>query len=272
MPHQPRHSKLPLTRGRTMYEQIANALRDRISCGIYPESQILPPEMLLLAEFNVSRHTIREAMKSLVAEGLIERKAGRGTLVSPRSRLGGKWGVRSINDLIGEFNDSQIVVLKRGIVAARSFPGIAGLFSLRPNGSLYSIQRVINLKQGPTAFHRLFTRVRYASRIPKDELGYKPLIGQIEHYCRVQAFRTHQVASAIEATPEVAKLLGVRRGTSMLILKRTYLTQDDQPVEYTELVCRPDRYEQTVDFYREPLLTNAARHRADDGARAATGR
>lgn len=263
---------MPVKRGKTMYEQIANTLRDRISYGVYVENQILPPEMLLLAEFNVSRHTIREAMKALVAEGLIERRAGRGTVVSPRSRLGGKWGVRSINDLIGEFNDSQIVVLKRGIVAARSFPQIAELFSLRPSDSLYSIQRVINLKQGPTAFHRLFTLVRYASRIPKDELGYKPLIGQIEQYCRVQAFRTHQVASATEASPDVAKLLGVRRGTPMLTLKRTYLSHDDQPVEYTELVCRPDRYEQTVDFYREPLLTNAAKNRADDRARAATGR
>ena len=56
---------------------------------------------------------------------------------------------------------------------------------------------------------------------------------------------------------DVAKLLGVRKGTPMLTLRRTYLSHDDQPIEYTELVCRSDRYAQTVDFYREPLLTNA---------------
>jgi GntR family transcriptional regulator len=248
---------MPVKRGKTIYKKIANMLRDRISYGVYSENQMLPPEMLLLAEFNVSRHTIREAMKALVAEGLIERKAGRGTIVSPRSKLGGAWGVRSINDLIGEFNDSEIVVLKRGIVSARSFAKVAELFSLRSSGSLYCIQRVIKFKQGPTAFHRLFTLVRYASRIPKDELGYKPLIGQIEHYCRLHAFRTRQVASATEADARVAKLLGVRRGTPMLTLRRTYLSHNDQPIEYTELVCRSDRYEQTVDFYREPLLKNA---------------
>jgi GntR family transcriptional regulator len=248
----------PAKRGRTMYQQIANTLRDRISYGVYPENQMLPPEMLLLAEFDVSRHTVREAMKALVAEGLIERKAGRGTVVSPRSKLSGAWGVRSINDLIGEFNDSQIVLLKRGVVSARSFPQVAELFSLRSSGSLFCIQRVINLKQGPTAFHRLFTLVRYASRIPKEELGYKPLIGQIEQYCRVQAYRTRQVASATEADADVAKLLGIRRGTPMLTLRRTYMSHDDEPIEYTELVCRSDRYTQTVDFYREPLPKNAA--------------
>jgi GntR family transcriptional regulator len=246
---------MPAKRGKTMYEQIAGTLRDRIAYGVYPEGQMLPPEMLLLAEFNVSRHTIREAMKALVAEGLIERKAGRGTIVSPKSKTGGAWGVRSLNDLVGEFTESQIVVLKRTIISARSAPDVAALFDLRPTGSLFFIQRVIKLKPGPVALHRLYTLVRYASRIPKEEIGTKPLIGQIEEYCRVQAFRTRQVATATEADAEVAKMLGMRKGTAVLKLRRTYLSRDDEPIEYTELLCRPDRYEQTVDFYREPAST-----------------
>ena len=80
-------------RGTTMYEQVANILRDRISYGIYPKNELLPPEMLLLAEFNVSRHTIREAMRMLVDEGLIERSPGRGTIVSPSSAGSGNWGL-----------------------------------------------------------------------------------------------------------------------------------------------------------------------------------
>lgn len=240
-----------MQRARTMHEQIANTLRDRIAYGVYPESQMLPPELLLCAEFSCSRHTVREAMKTLVAEHLIVRKAGRGTIVAPRSATGGTWGVRSINDLIGEFTHSQIVVLKRGAVSARTVPAVAELFGLRASGSLYGIQRIISLKSGPTAYHRLYTLVRYASRIPKEELGSATLIGQIEKYCRIRAFRTRQIATATEAEGEVAKLLGVRKGAAMLKLRRTYLNRDDEPIEYTELICRPDRYEQTVDFYRE---------------------
>ena len=234
-----------------MHEQIANTLRDRIAYGVYPERQMLPPELLLCAEFGCSRHTMREAMKALVAEKLIVRRAGHGTVVAPRSASGGAWGVRSISDLVGEFNQSQIVVLKRGVISARTVPAVAELFGLRPNGSVYAIQRIINLRSGPTAYHRLYTLVRYASHIPKEEIGTQPLIGQIEKYCRVRAFRTRQVASAIEAEGDVAKMLGVRKGAAMLRLRRTYLNRDDEPIEYTELICRADRYEQTVDFYRD---------------------
>ena len=234
-----------------MHARIANVLRDRIAFGFYPEGELLPPEVLLGAEFNCSRHTVREAMKSLVDEQLIVRKAGHGTVVSARGADGGAWAVRSINDLIGEFTNSQIVLLKRGVISAKSAPAVAELFSLRATGSLYAIQRVITLKQGPTAYHRLYTLVKYASRIPKTELGYETLIGQIEKYCRVRAFRTRQIASATDADADVANILGVRKGAPLLKLRRTYLNREDEPIEYTELLCRADRYEQTVDFYRE---------------------
>ena len=255
-------------RGITMYEQVANILRDRIAYGIYPKNELLPPEMLLLAEFNVSRHTIREAMRMLVNEGLIARSPGRGTMVSPASRASGNWGIKSINDLVGEFNESQIVVLKRAVVPTRSFPQIAELLRIRRNSSLFHIQRVMNMKEGPIALHRLFTHVKYSSRLPKEKIGHEPLIGLIEEHCRVQAFRTRQVASAIAADAEVAKLLGVRIGSPMLLLRRIYMSHDDAPIEYTELICRPDRYHQTVDFYRTDSPRRGAKEMAEKPKRA----
>lgn len=238
-------------RGKTMHEHIAATLRNRIAYGVYPEGEFLPPEMLLVAEFECSRHTVREAMKALVAEGLIQRRAGHGTVVAPRPALAGTWALKSISDLVGEFTDSQVVLLKRGVVKVSAFAYVGQIFKLPANASLYCIQRVLSLRSGPTAFNRLFTLVRYASRIPKKQLGYQTLIGQIEAHCDVQAYRTRQVATAVEADSDIAKVLGVRKGTPLLKLRRTYLSREDLPIEYTELVCRPDRYEQTVEFHRE---------------------
>ena len=47
-----------------MHQSVAGTIRDRISYGIYPENEMLPPELMLSAEFNVSRHTMREALKA----------------------------------------------------------------------------------------------------------------------------------------------------------------------------------------------------------------
>jgi GntR family transcriptional regulator len=237
-------------RKKTMHQSVASTLRERISYGIYPEDGMLPPELLLSAEFNVSRHTMREALKALVLEGLIERWPGRGTMISARSSLGEIWGIKSLEELIGEFVASNINVLYKGMVSAKQFPLAAEVFSMRKSGSLFQLRRVMGNNHGPAIVNTLFTLVKYAQRLPDDFVGDKPLIGLIEEYCCVQAARARQIATAIGADARSAQLLGVRVGAPLLLLRRIYLNSDDEPIEYTELICRPDRYHQSVDFLR----------------------
>jgi len=234
----------------TLHEQTARVLRDRIHTGIYPVNELLPPEIMLLAEFGVSRHTIRSAMQALVEEGLIERRPGRGTIVSPRSK-DVTWGLKSIGDLVGEFDANQITRLKSGAIRASSQPEIAEMFGLKKSTTLFHVQRMISDERGSLALHNLYTLNKYAARLPSERIGYEPLIGMIEEFCRIEAVRTRQVASAAPASADVAKMLGVRAGSPLLVLRRTYVDRDDAPIEHTELLCRGDRYEQTVDFLRE---------------------
>jgi GntR family transcriptional regulator len=236
---------------KTMHRSVASTLRERISYGIYPEKDMLPPELLLSAEFNVSRHTMREALKALVLEGLIERSPGRGTVVSPHSGLAGSWGIKSLEEMIGEFAASDIKVLYKGLVPAKQYPHAAEVFSIRKSGTLFQLRRVMGNEHGPAVVNTLFTLVSYAKRLPDELIGYKPLIGLIEQYCRIQTARARQIASAIGADAQIAKLLGVRIGSPLLLLRRTYVNSENEPIEHTELICRPDRYQQSVDFLRD---------------------
>jgi GntR family transcriptional regulator len=72
---------MKLTRPVPMWQQVADHVRDQILNGTYPAGQPLPSEEALAAEFGVSRPTIREGMKTLVAEGLAEISRPRGTIV-----------------------------------------------------------------------------------------------------------------------------------------------------------------------------------------------
>jgi GntR family transcriptional regulator len=72
---------MKLTRPVPMWQQVADHVRDLILNGTYPAGQPLPSEEALAAEFGVSRPTIREGIKALVAEGLAEVSRPRGTMV-----------------------------------------------------------------------------------------------------------------------------------------------------------------------------------------------
>jgi len=67
-----------------MYRQIAQELRQRITSGELGPGQQLATELELRELHGASRNTIREAIKWLTTNGLVETRAGQGTFVVVR--------------------------------------------------------------------------------------------------------------------------------------------------------------------------------------------
>jgi len=65
----------------SQYMLLAQTLLRQIASGVYPPESLLPTEQQLCAQFNVSRITVRGAMRELQAKGIISRRAGVGTRV-----------------------------------------------------------------------------------------------------------------------------------------------------------------------------------------------
>ena len=67
-----------------LHEQLASILRTEISEGKYAETGMLPSESHLQQTHGVSRGTVRRAIETLTAEGLVYTIAARGTFVKRR--------------------------------------------------------------------------------------------------------------------------------------------------------------------------------------------
>ncbi|MGX5357212.1 FadR/GntR family transcriptional regulator [Kocuria sp. KH4] len=70
----------------SLVDQVADALLDRIIAGDLPPGAVVPGEIDLSAEHQVSRMTVREAIKTLAAQRILRVERGRGTFVNPVSR------------------------------------------------------------------------------------------------------------------------------------------------------------------------------------------
>jgi GntR family transcriptional regulator len=83
------------------YVQLADLMRYRIKRGVWPRGQTLPSIDKLMAEFEVARVTVRQAVQLLAKEGLLSPERGRGTFVTAepgsRRRL---LTVTTLNDLV----------------------------------------------------------------------------------------------------------------------------------------------------------------------------
>jgi GntR family transcriptional repressor for pyruvate dehydrogenase complex len=65
---------------------VADELLDRIIAGEFPPGTTVPGELELSARHEVSRMTVREAMKTLEAQRILSVERGRGTFVNPLNR------------------------------------------------------------------------------------------------------------------------------------------------------------------------------------------
>ncbi|MGE8078837.1 FadR/GntR family transcriptional regulator [Peribacillus loiseleuriae] len=72
----------------TLVEQIAIQIEDLIEAGQWEVGSKLPAEPELMEKFDVSRNTLREAIRALVHAGLLETRQGIGTTVKSLSTLG----------------------------------------------------------------------------------------------------------------------------------------------------------------------------------------
>jgi DNA-binding FadR family transcriptional regulator len=93
---------VPLQRVRKAYEQVADQLREFILQGNLKPGHRLPTEVLLAKEFGVSRATVREALRLLAAQRLIETSKGPG---------GGSFVTVPSIDHISEFLHANINLL-----------------------------------------------------------------------------------------------------------------------------------------------------------------
>jgi GntR family transcriptional regulator len=69
-----------------MYRRIAQELRQQIRSGTPGPGEQLPTELELAERYAASRNTIRDAIKWLTVNGLVESRPGQGTFVRPRIR------------------------------------------------------------------------------------------------------------------------------------------------------------------------------------------
>lgn len=75
---------------RNLWSQVSEALAEEIVSGRFAPGERLPTEPALMHRFEVSRHTVRQALADLEARGMVRAEQGRGTFVH---RLALQYGI-----------------------------------------------------------------------------------------------------------------------------------------------------------------------------------
>lgn len=209
----------------TLHGQIERTLRDEIVAGSVAIGELLPSEHELCARFGTSRHTVREALRTLASEGLVERRQGAGTRVVSRAARGfSVQSMRSLDDL--RQYAAETVLLIHTVRQVTLSHALAPVLRAEAGSRWLNIEGVRRAGDELISATQVFVHRRFLPLLGDIRVG-TPLTGTI--YNRVADRGGEAIAGAeqeIAARPMprgVASGLGLASGAPALLFVRRYL-------------------------------------------------
>ena len=224
------------------YVELADQLRADIARGRYPDG--FPTENALCQRFAVSRFTVREALRTLTAEGLIERKRGSGTVVQAPAARGGALHqpLSNVDELLQYARDSRFGFER---LADGGIPrGYAEHLGLVAGGRWFRFRglRLPGSGGDAIALTEAYLHHDLSAIIDRIEPNAGTIFRQIEELAGVRVARVTQDIQACPAGAETAALLGIGRRAPCLRILRCYFDDDGRIFEISASHHPGDRF------------------------------
>lgn len=235
---------LDRTRATPLWEQLLADLRRRLDLDEFSES--FPGELALVAEYGVSRHTVREAVRRLRDEGLViagrgrtPRRAEPGTI---EQQLGEPYSLFTAVEATGQVQRSVVHTLDvraDGVVAAR--------LGLEESTPLFHLER-LRLADGiPLAVDRVWLPERLAAPLLEVDFSRTGLYAEYAIRCGIRVTGGSERISAVVPDAAQRRMLGIGTDVAALTIDRLGLA-GELPVEWRQTLVRADRFGVTARF------------------------
>jgi GntR family transcriptional regulator len=240
--------KLNPTSLKPLHQQAEELLREMILLPEYMNGKLLPSEVELSREMNISRNTLRQAINKLVFEGLLIRKKWYGTTVAPKNVMS---NARNWMSFSQEMSSLGITVKNFELHVSHRVPdeGVAAFFETESDRRLLCIERLRGGVEMPFVYFISWFSPR--TGMTGEENLSKPLYEIMEKEYGVVVKTSREKVSAEGASEYVAEKLGIEPGAPILVRKRQVYDVDNRPVEYNIGYYRADSFTYAIEFTRE---------------------
>lgn len=248
LPQIDRHSPTPI------YQQIKDWIRRNILDGTWPEHYQLQAEDDLAQELSVNRGTLRNAIKSLIDEGLLIRIHGKGTFVASKKVE------QPLAESLITFSESLIrqhiayttIVLQQQIIPADE--ELAALFKVNLDEPILCLQRVRYVENKPIIFFTNYVPTKYFPQIEQKDFASRRLFEVMEHDYDFKISWAQRYFEARTADAQVAAALLIPEGSPIMFGKQITHSETDIPIEASDIWIRGDSFRLSATVLRGESL------------------
>ncbi|QNQ80901.1 GntR family transcriptional regulator [Lactobacillus sp. PV034] len=226
-----------------IYIKIHNQIKRDIENKKYKVGERIPAERHLAQQFNVSRMTLRQAIKTLEDEGILERRLGSGTYVASQKVQEKMSGIMSFTEIMRA--NGQIPTNK--LISYRiTKPSLSEKEKLKidDDTSVLRMERVRSADNIPICYEVAAIPSPLIAEFSKDEIA-SSLYKTLENAGGYKIGNVIENIGAAVANENDAKLLSINKGDPLVTRRQITELSNGQPFEYVLASYVADRFEFT---------------------------
>ncbi|APV48579.1 hypothetical protein BWI17_02075 [Betaproteobacteria bacterium GR16-43] len=241
--------------GASRYATLARLLTEEIEAGRYKVGQMIPTEAELQQRFDVSRHTVREALRDLKSQGLLTARAGVGTVVRAKSRpTRFMQGIGTLKELVQFVEATRMKVVKRRVLLADA--DLAERLAVKEGQQLHEafVLRFLPKEKEtvPVASMFIYVRAEHGGVLDHIDKAGQPVFSLVERHHGVRIVEVSQQIVAVTLAPVEARPLKARAGSTALHISRQYFDSQDRMVMASIGLYPSDRFSHNTKFRIQP--------------------
>jgi len=260
-----------------MYRFIADDLRGKIKSGQLVPNEKLPTEGELCDQYEASRNTVREAIRRLTDEGLLESRPGQGTFVArtidpfvtvltadPKTGFGGGETVAYLSTVREKHREPTTSIPKVAVVTASNT--VARLLDIPQGTQVVSRSQERHIDSIPWSLQTSFylmdfitkgaTKLLMATDIEEGSVRY------LDNELGVRQTGYRDWITGRLATEEEQALFGIGHNAAVFVNSRVAFDQNNTPMRLTVTIFPVDRNQLIVNVGPSvPPLTDETKDR-----------
>ncbi|MFC4652242.1 trehalose operon repressor [Lactococcus nasutitermitis] len=224
------------------YEIIVTDLEQKIFKDIYKENDLLPSENELAKQYASSRATVRQALKILEENGLIQRRHGYGSIVISHEKLlfpiSGLTSFKELQTSLGFQSKTEVTIFGE-ITINQELSALTG-FPL--NSEAYHILRRRQIDGKFTVLDRDFLRKDFAGNLTK-EIAQDSIYAYLENTLNLDIAYAQKEITIDFVSEEDLELLDLTPQDRHIVSVKSHVyLADNTPFQYTESRHQVDKF------------------------------
>jgi DNA-binding GntR family transcriptional regulator len=224
------------------YRIVQQQIKNQIISGHYKEGDLLPSENELAEKVHITRTTIRHALDELVKEGYIEKKKGKGSIVSLPNR---KLGIFHFQNLPGagtSIDPVKLIFIKKPQLTDWDDYFFFPITEEEKEAGCIYFKRICVLGDEPIILEYTFLANLGLLALTEKPFVNNSLLDTLNSAYLIEIKGLKQELKAISADKSLSKIFNIKKGKPLIQIQQKFETGKKNLAIYSRVIYNTEKF------------------------------